>query len=52
MKNYNFNSNLRIGHFGPKMGIWFIDCSDERISDEKLWSTGNEIARSQRYLEY
>ena len=42
IENYNFSSNLKIGHFGSKMGIWFIDYSDERIDDKKLRFTGNE----------
>ena len=33
IKNYNFSSNLKIGHVGPKQ---FIDYNNERISDGKL----------------
>ena len=67
IKNYNFNSNLKICHCVPKMGVWFIDYSDERIGDKKLQFTGierwhlyknetkqkysDQFARLQRYME-
>ena len=42
IENYNFNSNLKIGLFGSKMGIWFMDYSDGRIGDKKVRFTENE----------
>ena len=35
VKNYNFGSNLKIGHFQPKMTIWLIGYSDEKIKNKK-----------------
>ena len=31
-----FVKNLKIGHLKPKMTIWLIDYSDERIKDKKM----------------
>ena len=42
IENCNFGSNLKISHFGPKMGIWFIDYCDEKIGDKKLRFMGIE----------
>ena len=46
-ENLNFGCNLKISHFGPKMGIWFIVYTDKRIGDTKLQFTGIE-----RYVLY
>ena len=43
VRNYKFGSNLKIGHFGPKMGIMLIVYSDERIINKKLQFAGLKI---------
>ena len=45
VKNHDISSNLKIGHFGPKMNIWFIGYSDERIGDKKLRFMGNTYTK-------
>ena len=36
VKNYNFSSNLKIGHFWPNIVIWFTDYNGKRITDKKM----------------
>ena len=40
IKNYNYDNNVKLGHFWPYMDIWFTDCNGKRITDKKMQFTG------------